>query len=170
MPHPFGLQSGSTPDDKSAKFTVIFREVPNPHPDFTNYEGTWSVKSGLLHINAWSQDFIDDFSGYRALRLYDRVKRQLHSVYGNNKELEYIDQSSIWFGDNEFSKSIDVGDRRHWSIWNKETNARLDSDISSIGLHIFSGAAYTTLRVMIIYKFSNFESHENEDIVGASSL
>ena len=96
MPHPFGLRVGDTPSADIASYRLNFHSVPNPHPDLIEYWGTWDPKRGLTSVHATSRPFSDDSSGSGNRRLYDRLKKQLRSVYGKAEDIEFIEDNAVW--------------------------------------------------------------------------
>lgn len=167
MPNPFGVAAGSTPSQSDAAYFITFRSVPNPHPDLKEYRGFWHPKHGLVKIYGVSEIFIDP-SGFRALRLYERIKRQLISVYGTCATVEMIEPASVWSADNEFIASISRGDRYHGSVWDASTKAKLDSSITEICLSVHADDD-ERCTIHLDYAFVGF-NNEPDDEVGIGSL
>jgi hypothetical protein len=170
MPNPFGVEAGSTPGSDQASYLVMFHAVPNPHPAFTTYNGTWSPEEGLSRINASSQNFGDDPGCYSARALYDRVRRQLEQVYGPCDVIETVDPDGIWVDDADFWNSLNSGERTHAAIWSEDAGSRLDAKLQRISLMLAATAEYHESCVMLSYDFENQVVSGPSDNYGLGSL
>lgn len=137
MPNPFGLEFGSTPSAQVAEYLVAFKTVPRTHPDFKEYDGMWSPKAGLIGVDARSDVFVDDSRCIQALSLYDKVAKQLETVYGVPEIYESLDADAVYDGDKYFFDSLRNKERMHFRIWNRADGANLDAGIEEIRLSIF---------------------------------
>lgn len=169
MPNPFGLAAGQTPDSDVAAYWVNFHEVPKPHPDFKEYSGKWTPEQGLIAIMAYSKLFNEDAAGYSVIRLYDRLKSQLESVYGPSQSAEFIDDDALWSGHDEFIQSILTDERCHFTQWTPEHGSRLDAGIKEINLAIMA-ESNDAAKVMLRYEFTDDSRAGPGMSVGLSSL
>lgn len=169
MPNPFGLKSGETPDSAVASYVVTFHAVPNPHPDMKDYSGLWQPERGLVSVRASSSVFDEDRYGSKALALYDRLKRQLTSVYGSAEAAEFIDDDATWDDNDEYVASIFHEERFHGTIWNEEVGSKLDAGIKKITLMI-DAHSNDAASVTILYEFTKGLSFAPGEDVGITSL
>jgi hypothetical protein len=161
--------SGDTPPGEVASYFVTFHAVPNPHPDMKRYRGTWDPKAGLIAVSASSEVFEDDPRARGARSLYERLKRQLSSVYGSCDAVEFLDDGAIWDGENEFVKSLLTEERTHMSVWSEKAGSKLDSGIKEIFLMIGADREESS-EVTILYNFVDSMSTGPGEDVGLSSL
>jgi hypothetical protein len=170
MPDPFGLALGSTPESEYCKYNLSFRKVPNAHPDLVSYFGEWHPRHGLVNIIAASEEFEADPYGSAALKLYERLKQQLKSVYGECREIELVDPDGIYPEADDFLRAIEFGERVHAAQWRREDGSALDSGIEEIYLSIVS-LEYDRSSVVLKYsKFTgDFEDPDTHQ-VGISAL
>ena len=150
MPHPFGIEFGSTPNSNVASYNMSIENPPKRHPDFAHYTGLWTPEERLKMVIASSKIFEGDDYGSASIALYEKVKRQLVSVYGECEDLEYIEEHSIWNGSHEFARSIEDESRKHCCFWREDRGARLDSEISQITLRV-SSCSYEDLQIVLSY-------------------
>lgn len=126
---PFGMEFGWTVEEleNSGAEVAVFDDeggiascdvVPTkPHPDFDLYSVYIDSEYGLYLIRATSQIFNSE---YGLMDLYDRLKIQLSSVYGELVELDEIDPGSTLDSPRDFIKSIYYGDRILVTKWYPE--------------------------------------------------
>ena len=169
MPNPFGVKAGDAPSSEVAEYFVGFHAVPNPHPDLITYRGLWCPKRGLTRISATSQEFREDSSAYRAQALYQRLKRQLASVYGPCGEVEEIDQHAVWGDNDEFVRSLLEDERIHHTRWTEAYGSQLDCEITQISLYI-SAESYDSSTVNLVYHFNDVAQGQPSDQLGLASL
>jgi hypothetical protein len=154
MPHPFGLRAGSTPGVDVASYFVIFRSVPTPHPDLIRYTGSWEPDFGLVQLRAESENVTNDRYGRLSLGLYERLKKQLISVYGDYEEVEFLKEGALYSGDDDFCQSIIENERSHFAVWEASAKSRLDSGIRRIILSI-EAADSSVSNVQLNYVFKD---------------
>lgn len=169
MPNPFGIEMGSTPGHDTADYFVTLSSVPKPHPDFKNYFAKWDPQNKLSRIHGNSEKFLNDRFGHQSKIIYEKIRSQLSSVYGNFDEIEYIEEYSAYSEDREFVESILIGDRTHMSTWSINTGSRLDSGISKIFLSIEADDSESSY-VSLMYTFQNHDNNDQPSMSGSDSL
>lgn len=168
MANPFGLEPGSTPPSGMASYHIVLHSVPNPHPSFKSYMGSWRPEHGLVRVMATSEQFGDDSTASSARRLYDQVKRQLTQRYDNPESNEFV-SDEVWAPEKDFCMALENGERAHACIWTRLDN-QLGDDLEKIFLMVNSDDGYETSSVSLIYEFPGFDEATVGDDYGLDSL
>ncbi|MCJ2064397.1 hypothetical protein MKK63_16985 [Methylobacterium sp. J-088] len=169
VPNPFGLKFGETPDSKIAEYDIRFYSVPDPHPDFKNYCGKWDPVLGLTSISCTSMIFEKDRFGENSIALYNRIRSQLATKYGQYSESEILFVNSKFNNLKDFVRSILECDRSHSSRWAEQFESILDCEIKEINLEILADGADRSW-VKLTYNFVDDEDRGPGEDIGVSSL
>jgi hypothetical protein len=167
MPNPFGIELGSTPQDKDATYSVTFRSPARPHPAFSTYTGAWSPTEGLVAVTATTDAFEDDDFGTRTMETYDALKAQLAQVYGPFKEVRYV-EDHIDEDDDGFLYHLEENERRYSSTWNGTAASRLDANIDEIILTV--AATEPGPVVLLEYRSKRFNKITSLNMIGMDTL
>ena len=123
---PFGMEFGWTLEelensgtyveymDAQQNIKVYLVDPPQPHSELPFYAVFIDDEYGIYLIRAMSDVC---YSEYAIRTLYDMLKNQLSSVYGDPKELDEISWDSKWKGAENFIRSILYGDRDLGAAW-----------------------------------------------------
>lgn len=136
---PFGMEFGWSLEELEASGAdvEVFREEnrmtgclvspTKPHPDFDLYAAYIDDEYGIYMIRTISETFDNE---YDLRDLYDTLKNQLSSVYGEPFEMDEINPESIWDSSWDFIRSIYYGERILMSLWFPERVEGAPEDIS----------------------------------------
>ena len=126
---PFGMEFGWTLEelensgaevefiDGEGRITSCTVSPTKPHPDFDLYSVYIDSEYGIYMIRPVSTVFTSE---YGLMDLYNRLKVQLSSVYGEPVELDEVNPESTWSNSRDLIKSIYYGDRILMSMWYPE--------------------------------------------------
>jgi len=112
--------------------------------------------------------FQNDVYGGRALEVYERVKRQLASVYGTPETHETMDEDGAFTAPEDFATSLHYDERTHIASWENGHGKKLDAGISKILLAICAEDS-SDLYISLAYIFRESRS-TIDDLTGVASL
>lgn len=143
---------------------LVLKSVPTPHPDFDTYVVTATPHDGVCAIQALSPVMYEDAYGQKARQLFDRVRRQLGSVYGEGTPTASLNRRSPYKEDRRWTAALQHGDRSYQASW----TGAFQENVRSIVLSVRAHGMVSTF-VEIDYQFDNIESCKatiNDDAAG----
>lgn len=161
---PFGTNMG----DQKEKFQDLEQtgdasfetlNMGKNHPDFGLYLLEIPQKYGLVSVSACSHIIKNDSYGTAAKNLFDKIKEQLVSTYGNNtKKIDFLKNGSIWTQNKHWTAGINRRERFYQCIW------ELDGTKNNISLIILKIVALSSdeTGVMLSYYYTNYAEYEKE--------
>lgn len=126
---PFGMEFGWTLEEleesgaytwmpnRQGNITSYYANPLKPHSMLSYYIVFIDDEYGLVEVRAISDEC---YSEYQIRNIYDMLKPQLSSVYGEPEEIDEISWNSDWDGPENFIRSILYGDRVLISMWSPE--------------------------------------------------
>ena len=135
--------------------------MPKPHPDFEGYAVRTTKKTGICQINATTKTISNDRFGIEARSLFNKIKDQLSSIYGNGKLSDFHRSGGIWKGSHEWVMSIRQNERVYQQVWDAESNANLKDNIKEIIMAINAGSSDASW-ISLQYRFGNYDECEKE--------
>ena len=136
---PFGMEYGWSLNELEAsgaevmvfngdsRITACFISPTKPHPDLDSYAAYIDSEYGIYMIRAISETLDNE---YDLRELYERLKEQLSSVYGEPFETDEIYPGNLWKYSWDFIRSIYYGERILASTWYPEMAEGAARDIS----------------------------------------
>lgn len=181
---PFGLEFGWTYDEVvSACGEPMFEvesdpgvsgmlyepeSMPKRHQSFDSYILFVDHEYGLVKIVA-SEDFsyVSGY-GYELVDEFDKLERQLSSVYGEGRRYDFLYPDSIWDRPSDFMMSLYFGDRSLATYWVFEDDVAPNGDeLACIAINVVVTSS-DSATIDLTYEHPNFyviqERSDAEDV------
>lgn len=162
----FGLTMGMKLEqiDKSAKKIangVYQVKVPKPHNAFVRYIVRICPSEGLYYIKAMSDKIETNGHGTSLQMKFEEIENKLKNVYGDNKKTDFLVRDSLWDEPKYWMMGLLKQDRYYFSVWHKESNAKLKENLMSIGLSSVALSTQTGY-IALEYTYENEKKCEEE--------
>lgn len=160
---PFGMEFGWTREelddsgaytwmsDPQGSITSYYVNPTKPHSQLSYYIAFIDNGYGLVEVRALSDEC---YSESQIRNIYDLLKNQLSSVYGEPEEYDEISWNSDWDDSANFIRSILYGDRVLGAAWYPASS---DNDTAAVFLGVIPVDEYTAY-VAVEYYSEDFDN------------
>lgn len=142
--------------------------MPKRHQSFDSYILFVDHEYGLVKIVA-SEDFsyVSGY-GYELVDEFDKLERQLSSVYGEGRRYDFLYPDSIWDRPSDFMMSLYFGDRSLATYWVFEDDVAPNGDeLACIAINVVVTSS-DSATIDLTYEHPNFyviqERSDAEDV------
>jgi hypothetical protein len=135
--------------------------LPSPHSEFETYTLSATAAQGICSVMGVGKDHAGDRNGTSIKSTFEELKTALISKYGEGREFNYLQASSIWDEPQDFAMSLRQKERTLSYFWVADAGTVLPKDLSGIILTASATDSSTTY-LRLTYQFANFEACESE--------
>lgn len=139
MVAPFGLHFGDAPPEAFSdldSYTFVSSSVPSPHPDFVTYLVASAEGVGVAKIIANSEPIDGDEYGDVTRSLFEKLRAQLTTKYGEPELFDFLKVDSIWSEPRDWANAIRNRERFLSARWKrKAVNLPSELDVISLDAH-----------------------------------
>jgi hypothetical protein len=170
--NPFGFEFGMTKQQAIAKLgkdavakdsgvNVVFKNAPNPHPDFEIYIAAFSPEKGLLKITAVSKDIQTSDDGSELRQKFNAFLSALREKYGKPvKDFDFCKGNDVECGSEYFMMELKEKNRYLNSYWTNADNA-LPPHLQTIEIEAIA-AGINKGYIQIAYEFEGWDAFVDE--------
>ena len=136
--------------DKQGSVTSYYANPSKSHSMLSYYIVFIDDEYGLVEVRALSDEC---YSEYQIRNVYDMLKPQLSSVYGEPEEIDEISWNSDWDGPENFIRAMLYGDRVLISMWYPEPS---ENGVERVFLGVLPNDEYSAY-VAVEYYSKDFD-------------
>lgn len=170
--NPFGFEFGMTKQQAIAKLgkdavakdsgvNVVFKNAPNPHPDFEIYIAAFSPEKGLLKITAVSKDIQTSDDGSELRQKFNTFLSALREKYGKTlKDFDFCKGNDVECRSEYFMMELKEKNRYLNSYWTNANNA-LPPHLQTIAIEAIASGINKGY-IQIAYEFDGWDTFVDE--------
>lgn len=136
-------------------------EVPSPHSEFESYVVRASDTHGACVVRGVGKDHINDRFGISVKRAFESLETILENNYGPFLKNDFLRGGALWDDSNEWVMAIRQNERVFQSVWDRDENSRLPSNIKSIILQVNATSSDSSW-IALQYTYINIDACEEE--------
>lgn len=170
--NPFGFEFGMSKQQAIAKLgkdavakdsgvNVIFKNAPNPHPDFEMYVAAFSPEKGLLKITAISKDIQTSDDGTELRQKFNTFLSALRDKYGKTlKDFDFCKGNDVECRSEYFMMELKEKNRYLNSYWTNANNA-LPPHLQTIAIEAIASGINKGY-IQVAYEFEGWDAFVDE--------
>ena len=170
--NPFGFEFGMSKQQAIAKLgkdavakdsgvNVIFKNAPNPHPDFEMYIAAFSPEKGLLKITAISKDIQTSDDGSELREKFNTFLAALREKYGKTlKDFDFCKGNDVECRSEYFMMELKEKNRYLNSYWTNANNA-LPPHLQTIAIEAIASGINKGY-IQVAYEFEGWDAFVDE--------
>lgn len=170
--NPFGFEFGMSKQQAIAKLgkdavakdsgvNVVFKNAPNPHPDFEIYIAAFSPEKGLLKITAVSKDIQTSDDGSELRQKFNTFLSALREKYGKTlKDFDFCKGNDVECRSEYFMMELKEKNRYLNSYWTNANNT-LPPHLQTIAIEAIASGINKGY-IQVAYEFEGWEAFVNE--------
>lgn len=147
--------------EKDSGVNVIFKNAPNPHPDFEIYIAAFSPEKGLLKVTAVSKDIQTSDDGSELRQKFNTFLSALREKYGKTfKDFDFCKGNDVECGSEYFMMELKEKNRFLNSYWTSANN-ELPPHLRTIAIEAIA-TGINKGYIQVAYEFEGWETFVDE--------